>query len=224
MTAGIGSSTQTQKQKKWLRICVCVIFAQIARANYSYSRQTLLDINIHGTNIGFTHQFHFNQLPPELIRTPGPSESLLPTASARRRRRQRKQRRGKRGGLRAKLRLNPHRPALPSVFLANVRSLPGKLDELKIWTLTQRWLRDCNLMFFTETWLRGDVADSVVELEGRALFRADRSTATTGKTRGVGTCIYVNKAWCTDSVVVETHCSADLEFLTIKCRPFLYGS
>ncbi|KAL6482099.1 hypothetical protein MHYP_G00101790 [Metynnis hypsauchen] len=65
----------------------------ITHANYSYSRQTLLDINIHGTNIGFTHQFDFNQLPPELIRTPGPSESLLPTGSARRRRCQRKQRR-----------------------------------------------------------------------------------------------------------------------------------
>ncbi|KAL7868649.1 hypothetical protein SRHO_G00100330 [Serrasalmus rhombeus] len=68
------------------------IFAQIARANYSYSRPTLLDINIHCTNIVFTHQFDSNQLPPELIRTPGPSESLLPTGSARRRRRQRKQR------------------------------------------------------------------------------------------------------------------------------------
>ncbi|KAL6491530.1 hypothetical protein MHYP_G00018750 [Metynnis hypsauchen] len=66
---------------------------EITRANYSYSRQTLLDINIHCTNIGFTHQFDFNQLPPELIRTPGPSESPLPTGSARRRRRQRKQRR-----------------------------------------------------------------------------------------------------------------------------------
>ncbi|KAL7860079.1 hypothetical protein SRHO_G00152260 [Serrasalmus rhombeus] len=178
-------------------LTILSIFAQIARANYSYSSQTLLDINIHCTNIGFTHQFDFNQLPPELIRTPGPSESLLPTGSARRRRRQRrqrKQRRGKRGGLCAKLRLNPHRPALPSVFLANVCSLPGKLDELKIWTLTQRWLRDCNLMFFMETWLRGDVADSVVELEGRALFRADRSTATTGKTRGGGTCIYIARA------------------------------
>ncbi|KAL6459659.1 hypothetical protein MHYP_G00314180 [Metynnis hypsauchen] len=72
------------------------IFAQITRANYSYSRQTLLDINIHCTNIGFTHQFDFNQLPPEVIRTTGPSESPLPTGSARRRRRQRKQRRGER--------------------------------------------------------------------------------------------------------------------------------
>ncbi|KAI4875417.1 hypothetical protein NFI96_032939, partial [Prochilodus magdalenae] len=58
----------------------------------------------------------------------------------------------------------------------------------------------------------------VVELEGRALFRADRSA--TGKTRGGGNRIYVNKVWCTDCVVMVTHCSADLEFLIIKCRPF----
>ncbi|KAI4904358.1 hypothetical protein NFI96_007146 [Prochilodus magdalenae] len=195
-----------------------------ARERESYSRQALLDINIRYTNIGFDHPFDFNQLPPEMIRTPGPSESLVPTGRARRRRRERKQRRGKRGGkrggLRAKPMLNPHRTVLPSVFLANVRSLPGKLDELKIWTLTQRRLMDCNLMFFTETWLNSDVANSVVELEGRALFRADRSAAATGKTRGGGNCIYVNKAWCTDSVVMVTHCSADLEFLIIKCRPF----
>ncbi|KAI4876769.1 hypothetical protein NFI96_001755 [Prochilodus magdalenae] len=166
------------------------------------------------------HPFDFNQLPPEMIRTPGPSESLVPTGGAWRRRRKQKQRRGKRGGLRAKLMLNPHRTVLPSIFLANVRSLPGKLDELKIWTLTQRRLMDCNLMFFTETWLNSDVTNSVVELEGQALFRADRSAAATGKTRGGGNCIYVNKAWCTDSVVMVTHCSADLEFLIIKCRPF----
>ncbi|KAI4879700.1 hypothetical protein NFI96_007534 [Prochilodus magdalenae] len=36
------------------------------------------------TNIGFDHPFDFNQLPPEMIWTPGPSESLLPTGRARR--------------------------------------------------------------------------------------------------------------------------------------------
>ncbi|KAI4879704.1 hypothetical protein NFI96_027999, partial [Prochilodus magdalenae] len=98
--------------------------------------------------------------------------------------------------------------------------LPGKLNELKIWTLTQRRLMDCNLLFFTETWLNSNVVNRVVELECRALFRGDRSAAATGKTRGGRNCIYVNKAWCTDSVVMVTHCSADLEFLIIKYRPF----
>ncbi|KAI4876772.1 hypothetical protein NFI96_015363, partial [Prochilodus magdalenae] len=53
----------------------------------------LLDINIRYTNVGFDHPFDFNQLPPEMIRTPGPSESLVPTGRARRRRCEQKQRR-----------------------------------------------------------------------------------------------------------------------------------
>lgn len=106
--------------------------------------------------------------------------------------------------LHAKLTLNPHRPALPRIFLANVQSLTNKLDELKFWILTQRWLIDCN--FFMETWLCNDVPNSVA--------------ATSCKSKGSGVCIYVNKTWCTDSVIVNTHCSVNLEFLIIKCRPF----
>jgi len=101
-----------------------------------------------------------------------------------------------------------------------VRSLMNKMDELKIWTLTQKWLMDCNVMFFTETWLCNDVPNSVVHMDGRSFFRADRVAATCGKNKGGGVCIYVNKSWCTDSVIVDTYCSADLEFLIIKCRPF----
>lgn len=96
----------------------------------------------------------------------------------------------------------------------------NKMDELKIWTLTQKWLMDCNVMFFTETWLCNDVPNSVVHMDGRSLFRADRVAATSGKNKGGGVCIYVNKSWCKDSVIVDTYCSADLEFLIIKCRPF----
>ncbi|KAI3375181.1 hypothetical protein L3Q82_021080 [Scortum barcoo] len=55
-----------------------------------------------------------------------------PTGSARRRRRDRKQRRGKCGGLRAKLKLTPHRLSLTSIFLTNVRSLANKMDELRL--------------------------------------------------------------------------------------------
>lgn len=204
----------------FIYLIISSIFAQSSCANYSYSRQALLDIHVHYLNIGFGHPFDFNQLSPEVIWTSGPSESLLLTRRSQHRCRDRKQWRGKIGGLRAKLRLNPHRMALHSIFLANVCSLPGKLDELKIWVLTQKGLMDCNLMFFTETWLNSHVANSVVELEDRALFRADCSATATCNTRGRGNCIYVNKAQCTDSVVIVAHCSAELEFLIIKCRPF----
>ena len=79
---------------------------------------------------------------------------------------------------------------------------------------------DCNVMFFTETWLNNDIPTSAVELEGRSIFRADRTVATTGKSRGGGLCIYVNKTWCMDCVTVSAHCSADLEYLIVRCRPF----
>ena len=43
------------------------------------------------------------------------------------------------------LRLNPHWPALTSIFLADVRSLGNMLDELHIRTLTDdSWLIDCS--------------------------------------------------------------------------------
>ncbi|XP_030641384.1 NACHT, LRR and PYD domains-containing protein 12-like [Chanos chanos] len=98
-------------------------------ANFTYSKQALLDINNRCTNIVLDFPFNFGELPPELERTPRSVRQLIPTGSVRWRHRDRKQRRGKRGGLRARLRLNPHRQALPSIFLANARSLANKLDE-----------------------------------------------------------------------------------------------
>ncbi|KAK1896784.1 Autophagy-related protein 9 [Dissostichus eleginoides] len=160
-----------------LYLIILCVFARFSWANYSYSRQSLLDINHRCINIVLDYQFNFGELPPELVKPPESRGEIHPTGSSRRRRRDRKQRRGKRGGLRAKLRLNPNRPALPSIFLANVRSLANKLDELKIWTLTQRRLMDRSLMFFSETWLSSIVPNGVVDLQGRTVFRADRVAA-----------------------------------------------
>ncbi|KAI3372196.1 hypothetical protein L3Q82_007057 [Scortum barcoo] len=65
------------------------------------------------------------------------------------------------------------------------------------------------------------IPDNAIELAGRHTLRADRAAADSGKTRGGGLCIYVNnKAWCTNSVIVGRHCSTNLEFLMVKCRPF----
>lgn len=33
-------------------------------------------------------------------------------------------------------------------------------------------------------------------------------------------CVYISDAWCRDAVVVSKHCSAPVEFIFIKCRPF----
>ena len=35
-----------------------------------------------------------------------------------------------------------------------------------------------------------------------------------------GLCIYVNEAWHTDIAIIERHCSANPEYLIVRCRPF----
>ncbi len=71
-----------------------------------------------------------------------------------------------------------------------------------------------------ETWLHSNIPNNVIDLTGRYTLRADRTADDSGKTRGGGLCIYVNKAWCTNSDIVGRHCSPNLEFLMVKCRPF----
>nr|XP_055074620.1 uncharacterized protein LOC129454148 [Misgurnus anguillicaudatus] len=85
---------------------------------------------------------------------------------------------------------------------------------------TQSETRNCSVFIFTETWLHNNIPDTAIWLQGRTLFRADRNTETSGKTRGGGLCVYINNDWCVNSSVVATHCSPQLEFLMVKCRPF----
>lgn len=59
-----------------------------------------------------------------------------------------------------------------------------------------------------------------IELAGHHIHRADRTADGSGKTRGGGLCIYINQAWCTNSIITESHCSPNAEFLIVKCRPF----
>ncbi|KAK0152118.1 hypothetical protein N1851_006483 [Merluccius polli] len=128
------------------------------------------------------------------------------------RRQQKRIHRGCRGGLRDRLRLAPHKTALPSIFLANVRSLVNKMDELRLRITTNKRIMDCNLLIFTETWLNPSVPDNAINLAERNIFRADR-TADSGKSKGGGLCIYVNNAWCTNSSIIESHCSENAEYL-----------
>lgn len=67
-------------------------------------------------------------------------------------------------------------------------------------------LKACNIMIFTERWLNSGVPDSTIELAWHIVLWADRTTDDSGKTRGGGLCIYVNKAWCTDIASLVSHC------------------
>ncbi len=84
---------------------------------------------------------------------PRPSPTDATRSRRRRKRWERGLKRGKRRGIRARLRANPTRPALPTLMLSNVRSLENKLDLIQLSQSTQHEARDC-MFVFTETWLK----------------------------------------------------------------------
>nr|XP_008286879.1 PREDICTED: uncharacterized protein LOC103362331 [Stegastes partitus] len=133
---------------------------------------------------------------------------------------QRNRLRGKRGGTRNRLRLQAHRPPLPSILLANIQSLDNKLDELRARIRYQRDTRDCNIICLTETWLTPTLLDHAIQpVEFFTVHRMDRM-AESGTSRGGGVCLMTNNNWCRDVVCLSKSCSPNLELLTIKCWPF----
>ena len=183
--------------------------------NITYSRNHILNIR----DINYIPPLPL-AIPEELLRTSVPdwlTSQRSQRSKQRRRRRERKTKRGKRGGIQARLRSSPDRPALPSLFIANAQSIVNKIDELRLRLHSNR-INSC-AFFLTETWLNPNIPDAAIELAGRTVYRADR-TADSGKDKGGGVCIYVCNSWCNTTDIVETFCSPDLEFITVKCRPF----
>ncbi|KAK0153976.1 hypothetical protein N1851_003943 [Merluccius polli] len=163
---------------------------------HTYSRRTLFKIGnhfIHKPNPAFTKVLHDLGLLRRPASTPTPTTAAhpqrkrrmsastpTPTAAAhpqrkRRRRCTRRQKRGKCGGIQARLAANPHKPALPSIVLANVRSLDNKLDELHLLRSSQQTVRECCVFVFTETWLNNNIPDSAIQLDRLTCYRADRA-------------------------------------------------
>ena len=75
-------------------------------------------------------------------------------------------------------------------------------------------------MFFTQTWLNSNIPKSAIELTGHYILQTDTTAVDFSRTRCGGLCIYLNKTWCTDTTIIGSHCSANLEYLMVKCRPF----
>uniref|UniRef100_A0A3B1IXV6 Reverse transcriptase domain-containing protein n=1 Tax=Astyanax mexicanus TaxID=7994 RepID=A0A3B1IXV6_ASTMX len=188
-----------------------------------YHRQTLLQWRNQPENT-LPDEVLQTLLELSLLRDPGRQPAVFPDAGAQRKchrkRCERKRKRGKRAGIRARLKASPSRPAIPSLFLANVCSLDKKLDYIRLQRTTQREFRDCCVLVFVESWLNDNIPDSAIQLAGLTAFRADRSAALSGKTRGGSVCVYINTEWCNNAVTVAKHCSPLVEFLIVKCRPF----
>lgn len=194
-----------------LRICVflCVFF-MIGHSNpVTFSRDALL--NIRESSSGTFPTFCTN---PEsfLELLVGGAAALYGTW--------RRRRRGKRAGALVKLRRRGFRAPLPAIHLANLRSLPNKMDELLLLNSSNKDFARSSALCFTETWLSEAVPDAGLHLQGFSLHRADRVKELSGKTKGGGICFYINDAWCTSVTVLSTHCSPNLESLFINCKPF----
>ncbi len=143
--------------------CFCTSSSRLPVFKRAYSREFLLDV-------GRTTFLELNSAHAEDLRDLGllrrPTPSPTPTTASRPQRRrykwhERKQKRGKHGGIRARLAANPHKPAIPTIVLANVRSLDNKLDYIRLLHSTQRTVRDCCVFVFTETWLNNSVPDCI---------------------------------------------------------------
>ena len=63
-----------------------------------------------------------------------------------------------------------------------------------------------------------NVMTNNIQLAGYTLYRQDR-TAASGKTKGGGLFIFVNKSRCTISKEVSRFCSPEVEYLMTICRP-----
>ncbi|KAK3507224.1 hypothetical protein QTP70_011003 [Hemibagrus guttatus] len=75
---------------------------------------------------------------------------------------------------------------------------------------------------FTETWLHEAILDSALHLPGFQLFRADRDAESSGKTRGGGTCFYINETTDLDELTdTVTSYISFCEDMCILTRTFL---
>ncbi len=184
-----------------------------------YTRQTLLDIGDQH-QISVSSDFHHtHNIPDDIARPAGSPWIVARSRRWRRRRRERKQKRGRRSGVMLRLRKQPHKPPLPSLYLSNARSLVHKMDELKLQLAGNRFVRDCCVLIVTETWFHPGIPDAIVQLAGRTMLSQDR-TKDSGKSRGGGLCIYVYENWCNNGTIIDRHCSPDVEYMSVRCRPF----
>ncbi|KAK3543103.1 hypothetical protein QTP70_011023 [Hemibagrus guttatus] len=122
---------------------------------------------------------------PGLDRSVGEAVSLF--------KRFKKHKRGKRADALVKLRQRGFRMVLPSIHLANLRSLPNKMDKLLLLSQTNKDFSNSAALCFTESWLNNTIPDNALNLLGFQLLRADRVAEAAGKSRGGGTCFYINK-------------------------------
>ena len=181
-----------------------------------YSREELLDIRATSIYQHYHQEYDFPQTDP-LFGPPPRTMDLIPVTDPKQRRR----RIGRWSGLLVRLLGRAHRTPLPGVHLVNVQSLDNNVDEIRARVAFQRDIRDCNVLCFSETSFSRNMLSESVQPPGFSMHRVDRDKHLSGKRKGGDVCLIINDSWCNHNNIQELKsCSPDLEFITIKCRPF----
>ncbi|GFR67032.1 endonuclease domain of the non-LTR retrotransposon LINE-1 [Elysia marginata] len=132
-----------------------------------------------------------------------------------------RRKRGKKGGLRTRLKKMKQRLPLPTVITGNARSLNNKLDEFNSCVNHVSEYKHSSLNAFSETWFKEVQTDSSCNIDGFTIVRGGR-TLNSGKQRGGGVCLYLNKSWCDPNNIYKVNhlCTPYIEILTTTLRPY----
>ena len=133
--------------------------------------------------------------------------------------------RGRRGGIRRRQKRlsldNRCRfPPLPTVLLSNAQPIRNKVNELEASAKFKPEVWEACLLAFTETWLSEADQDEDLAISGfSSPLHRDRSPEITGKSRGGGVCLFVNRRYCNTVVIWEKLCTPDTELLSVSLWP-----
>ncbi len=76
-------------------------------------------------------------------------------------------------------------------------------------------------MAFTESWLTEQDLDSDLFIDGFGIpFHLHRKVEATGKSRGGGVYLYINKCYCNSVTVGKRLCTSDVVLLSVSLHPF----
>lgn len=154
---------------------------QLCFTKYVYNHRELINIELQPT-MPVTADFQqTHNIPVDIARPFGSLWVVVGPTKQRRRRRERKQKQGWRASLLTRLRQQPLKPPIPSMFLSNARSITHKVDSMEL------------LIAANYTELLGDYCDgdAAVQLACRTLHHQDHNSEF-GKKRGGTLCKYVH--------------------------------
>lgn len=98
-----------------------------------------------------------------------------------------------------------------------MRSLGNKMKEFTELMVYEEYCRDIDIICITETWMNENSTN--VDLDGYEVNRLDRVKQLTGKSRGGGTVMYVNKDFATDVEVETLMITPDYELMALSIIP-----